>query len=52
MFRWHPGGKFLSPAMIDSRPVVGFKVGLKSWLGEGGADFLAAYHALHKQVVG
>jgi hypothetical protein len=51
MARWLPGGRFLPPTMIDSHPVVGFKVGHKSWLGEGD-HFLAAYHALHKQVVG
>jgi len=37
--------------LTDNHTVVGFKVGPRTWLGEG-ETFLAAYHELHKQVVG
>ena len=46
-----PGGSFLPPTIVDNRATVGFKVGSKTWLAEA-EDFLAAYHSLHKQVVG
>ena len=51
MVRWLRGGRFLLPTTVDHQTVVGFKVGPKSWLAEGD-DFLAAYHELHKQVIG
>ena len=51
MVRWLAGGKFLQPTTMDNRSTVGFKVGPKTWLAEG-EDYLAAYHELHKQVVG
>ena len=51
MTRWLPGGKFLLPTTVDSRATVGFRVGPRTWLAEG-EDFLAAYHELHRQVVG
>ena len=51
MVRWLAGGAFLPPTIVDNRATVGFKVGRRTWLSEG-EDFLAAYHDLHKQVVG
>ena len=51
MLRWLPGGTFLPPTTVDSRATVGFKVGPKTCLAEG-EDFIAAYHDLHKQVLG
>jgi hypothetical protein len=51
MTRWLAGGKFLPPTKMDSRAMVGFRAGSKTWLAEG-KDSLAAYHELHRQVVG
>lgn len=51
MVRWLRGGKFLPPTMMDNLTIVGFMVGPSTWFGAGG-NFLAAYHELHKQVVG
>jgi hypothetical protein len=51
MTRWLAGGKFLPPTIVDNHATVGFKLGRKAWLAEG-KDFLAAYHELHRQVVG
>jgi hypothetical protein len=51
MRRWLRGGKFLPPTRVGDHVAVGFKLGRKAWLAEG-KDFLAAYHELHKQVVG
>jgi hypothetical protein len=36
---------------VGDQATVGFRLGRKAWLAEGD-DFLAAYHELHKQVVG
>jgi hypothetical protein len=35
----------------DYKAIVGLQAKLLSWLGEG-EDFLAAYHDLHRQVLG
>ncbi len=51
MRRWMRGGKFLLPTKVCEQATVGFKVGPKTWLAEG-KEFLAAYHELHRQVVG
>ncbi len=51
MTRWMRGGKFLRPTKVGEQATVGFKVGPRTWLAEG-KDFLAAYHELHRQVVG
>jgi hypothetical protein len=51
MVRFLPGCKLLPPTRMSGKAVVGLRVGPKTWLGEG-EDFLAAYHELHKQVVG
>jgi hypothetical protein len=51
MVRFVPGCKLLLPTSMGGKPIVGLKVGLRTWLAEG-EDFLAAYHELHKQVVG
>jgi len=51
MVRWLAGGTFLPPTTVDGRATVGFKAGRRTWLSEG-EDFLAAYHSLHKQLVG
>ncbi len=51
MRRWMLGGKFLPPTKVGEQATVGFKVGPKTWLAEG-KEFLAAYHELHRQVVG
>jgi hypothetical protein len=46
-----PGGEFLPPTTVETRKIVGFKVGPKTLLAEGD-DFLAAYDILHEKVVG
>ena len=51
MRRWLRGGRFLPPTWAGDQATVGFKLGRKAWLAEGN-DFLAAYHELHRQVVG
>ena len=51
MVLWLAGGAFLPPTIVDNLATVGFKVGRRTWLAEG-KDFLAAYHELHRQVVG
>ncbi len=51
MRRWMRGGKFLPPTKVGEQASVGFKVGPRTWLAEG-EDLLAAYHKLHRQVVG
>jgi hypothetical protein len=51
MRRWFRGGKFLPPTKVGDQAMVGFKLGRKAWVAEG-EDLLAAYHALHSQVVG
>jgi hypothetical protein len=51
MRRWLRGGKFLPPTRVGGHATVGFKVGPRTWLAKG-EDLLAAYHELHKQVVG
>lgn len=51
MRRWLNGGRFLPLTRVGDNATVGFKVGRKTWLAEG-VDFLAAYHELHRQVVG
>lgn len=51
MVRLLPGSKLLPPTSMDGKAVVGLKAGPRSWLAEG-EDFLAAYHELHKEVVG
>ena len=51
MRRWMRGGRFLRPTKMDDQAVVGFRVEPWTWMAEG-KDFLVAYHALHKRVVG
>ena len=51
MRRCLPGGKFLLPTRMDSRVIVGFRVGPKACLAEGD-DFIQAYQNLHEEIVG
>jgi hypothetical protein len=51
MVRFLPGCKLLPPTSMGGKAIVGLRVGSRTWLAEG-EDFLAAYHELHKQVVG
>jgi len=51
MCRWLPEGKFLPPTMLAAKAIVGFQAGPKTFVAEGDS-FVAAYHRLHKQVVG
>jgi hypothetical protein len=51
MVRFLPGCRFLPPTSMDSRAIVGLRAKPLTWLGEG-LDYLAAYHELHRQVVG
>jgi hypothetical protein len=51
MVRCLPGSTLLPPTSMDGKAVVGLQAKPKTWLGEG-SDFLAAYHDLHRQVVG
>jgi hypothetical protein len=39
------------PMRIDGTVIVGLQAEPRTWIGEGG-DFHAAYHDLHRQVVG
>ena len=49
--RWLPGGTFLLPTRLDSRVIVGYRVGSKTWIADQ-EDTVKAYHALDEQVVG
>jgi hypothetical protein len=49
--RFLPGCKLLPPTSMGGKAIAGLMVGPRTWLAEGD-DFLAAYHELHKQVVG
>lgn len=51
MVRFLPGCKLLPPTSMDGKAIVGLHARPMTWLGEG-EDFLAAYHELHRQVVG
>jgi hypothetical protein len=51
MVRWLRARKFLPPTRVGDHATVGFKVGRRTWSAEG-KDFLAAYHELHREVVG
>ena len=46
-----PGCMLLSPTSIDGNAIAGLQAKPKTWLPEAG-DFLAAYHDLHRQIVG
>jgi hypothetical protein len=51
MVRFLPGCKLLPPTRMDGKAIAGLQAKPLTWLGEG-ADFLAAYHDLRRQVVG
>jgi hypothetical protein len=51
MVRFLPGCKLLPPTSIDGNAIVGLQAKPKTWIAEG-RDFLAAYHDLHRQIVG
>ena len=51
MRRWMRGGRFLLPTKMGDQAMVGFRVGVWTWLVEG-EDFLTAYLELHEKVVG
>jgi hypothetical protein len=51
MVRFLPGCKLLVPTSVDGKAIVGLQAKPLTWLGEG-ADFLAAYNDLRRQVVG
>jgi hypothetical protein len=51
MVSFLPGCKLLPPTSIGGKAIAGLKVGPRTWLAEG-EDSLAAYHGLHKRVIG
>jgi hypothetical protein len=51
MVRFLPGCRLLPPTSIDGNAIVGLQAKPKTWIAEAG-DFLAAYHELHRQIVG
>jgi hypothetical protein len=51
MVRFLPGSRFLNSTHMGGNAVVGLQAKPLTRLAEG-EDFLAAYHELHKQVVG
>jgi len=51
MIRFLPGSNSCHQPEWMVSAIVGLQAKPKTWIAEGG-DFLAAYHALHRQVVG
>jgi hypothetical protein len=51
IIRFLPGARMLLPMRMDGTVIVGLQAKPRTWLGEG-EDFLAAYHDLHRQVIG
>jgi hypothetical protein len=51
MIRFLPGARMLLPMRVDGTVIVGLQAKPRTWLGEG-ENFLAAYHDLHRQVIG
>ncbi len=49
--RFLPGCKLLPPTRMDRNAIVGLQTKPKTWL-VWAVDFLAAYHELHRQIVG
>jgi hypothetical protein len=51
MVRFLPGCRSLQPTSIDGNAIVGLQAKPLKWIVDR-EDFLAAYHELHRQVVG
>jgi hypothetical protein len=51
MARFLSGCRFLKPTHMDGKAVVGMQAGPLTRIAEG-EDFLAAYHELHRQILG
>jgi hypothetical protein len=51
MVRFLPGARLLPPTRMDSKAIVGLQAKPRTWIADG-EDVLAAYHELHRQVVG
>ncbi len=46
-----PGCKFLPPTSMDGKAIVGLQANPRTWVVDH-EEFLAAYHELHRQVLG
>jgi hypothetical protein len=51
LVRFLPGSSLLSPTSMDGKAIVGLQAKPRTWIAEG-ESFLAAYHELHRKVVG
>ena len=51
LIRFLPRATFLPPMRLDGKPIVGLQAKPRTWIAEG-KDFIAAYHELHRKVVG
>jgi hypothetical protein len=49
MRRWLRGARFLAPTTVDIQAIVGFRVGVWTWMAEGN-DFITACHHPYEQV--